>query len=152
MVPCHALIPTLQATILLPCSDDFVMHSVRDRVPERIVHHPDLRRMTLLISMTWAVALTIMTGGAIIPVAAKLHPTNPHPVNVVATYVVGFGPLLLAFPVQWWLTKHYKAKMMGQYQRHLMTQQQQQQSRAGCRREWRQAGDKLVRPTTADMV
>lgn len=202
----------MQATIVLPCMDNFVMTSVKDRVPERIWSKPDLKRMTCLISTTWAVALTVMTAGeccgpdtwpragkvvfvrspgsalqapcvysarlprapliklwehsmpkallkltagaseycsallathctalamccplllpagAAIPVAAKLHPTDPSALNVVGSYVLGFAPLFLAFPVQWWLTKHYKAKMMAQYQQYLQHKAQLQQA------------------------
>jgi len=117
-----SLPPSLQATILLPCTDNFVMHSVRDRLPPEAVNTPLARRMALLIALTWATALTLMTAGASIPIAVKLHPTWPHPGNMVATYVLGFGPLLMAFPIQLAVAHVYKKKLMAQFQ-----QQQQQQ-------------------------
>lgn len=119
--PCLPPPTPLQATILLPCCDNFVMHSVRDRLPPEAVNTPLARRMALLIALTWATALTLMTAGASIPIAVKLHPTWPHPGNIVASYVLGFGPLLMALPIQLAIAHVYKKKLIAQFQ-----QQQQQ--------------------------
>lgn len=101
------------------------MHSIRDRVPDHVARLPLMRRMAFLIALTWAIALTIMTAGAIIPVVAKLHPTKPSPANIIATYVLGFGPLLLAMPVQHIISHVYRKKMMQQLQAHREQQERE---------------------------
>lgn len=95
------------------------MHSIRDRVPPHVARLPLMRRMALLIALTWAISLTLMTAGAIIPIVAKLHPTQPHPGNMIATYILGFGPLLLALPIQHIISHVYRKKKTKQQQEHL---------------------------------
>jgi hypothetical protein len=131
---CPCLLPALplslppppQATILLPCTDNFVMHSVRDRIQEPIIRHPLVKRMALLISLLWAVALTIMTAGAAIPVTLARNPqlTPMRGIKIVVP-VLSFGPLLLAVPLQLIIAHIYRKKIAQHYQ-----QQQQQQAAA----------------------
>jgi hypothetical protein len=133
--------------------DNFVMHSVRDRVPDRLTHHPLMRRMTTAISCTWAVALSLMTVGAVIPLAMRLPPKQPSALNIVCSYVLGFGPLLLAFPVQWVLTRHYKKRMMAQFHAHQQQQQQEQEKQEKEQQEQQekqQQGKGGVQVVTAD--
>lgn len=104
----------MQATIILPCTDNFVMHTVRDRVPDHVARLPLMRRMALAIALTWALALTIMTAGSAIAVAARLHPAVRTREAVIAANVLGFGPLLLALPVQFVLSHVYRKRLMRQ--------------------------------------
>jgi hypothetical protein len=78
--------------------------------------------MALLIALSWAIALTLMTAGAIIPIVAKLHPTQPHRGNMIATYVLGFGPLLLALPIQHIISHVYRKKLTKQQQARLQAE------------------------------
>lgn len=102
------------ASILLPCTDNFVMHTVRDRVPDNVARLPLMRRMALLIALVWATALTLMTAGAALPVYDKLHhpAAGPHRAGMIATYVLGFGPLLLAVPIQHTISHIYKKRVL----------------------------------------
>jgi hypothetical protein len=144
-----------QSTIILPCTDNFVMHSIRDRVPPHVSRLPLMRRMALLIALTWAISLTIMTAGATIPIAVKLHPTWPHPGNIIATYVLGLGPLLLALPIQHIISHVYRKKLMKQQQAHLQAEAAAAAAAAGAgmagasvsvdqRQEGRKEGDDAV--------
>jgi hypothetical protein len=102
------------------------MHSVRDRIQEPIIRHPLVKRMALLISLLWAVALTIMTAGAAIPVTLARNPqlTPMRGIKIVVP-VLSFGPLLLAVPLQLIIAHIYRKKIAQHYQ-----QQQQQQAAA----------------------
>jgi len=102
------------ATIILPCTDNFVMHTVRDRVPDHVARLPLMRRMALAIALTWALALTIMTAGSAIAVAARLHPAVRTREAIIAATVLGFGPLLLALPVQFVLSHVYRKRLLRQ--------------------------------------
>lgn len=106
--------PLLKASILLPCTDNFVMHTVRDRMPDTVARLALVRRMALLIALVWATALTLMTAGAALPVYDKLHhpSAGPHKAGMIATYVLGYGPLLLAVPIQHTISYVYKKRLL----------------------------------------
>jgi hypothetical protein len=129
-VPLLSLPP--QATILLPCSDNFVMHTVRDRIPEPIVRNPLVKRMALLIALLWACALTIMTSGAAIPIALKNNPQlRPTRGINIAVPVLSFGPLVIAMALQFAITHVYRKKI-AQHYKQLQEQQQQAAAVAGA--------------------
>lgn len=102
------------------------MHSVRDKAPEQVVKTPLMQRMALLIALNWATALTLMTAGSIIPLATGLAPGQMPMGLMVVTYVLGYGPLLLALPIQMILMHVYRKKIRQRYQQHLQQPQPQQ--------------------------
>jgi hypothetical protein len=116
----------MQATILLPCNN-FVMDSVTDRVPDRIVNHPLIRRMALSVSVLWACALTVMTVAAIIPAATRKHPTDLTLMTILCGYVLGFGPLLVAMVLQHTITFVFRRKLKLELEQYMLQKQQQQQ-------------------------
>lgn len=76
------------------------MDNIRDRIPDRIARHPLAQAMALGISVTWAVALTVMGVAAVILAAAKFPPEQMKLAVILCGYVFGIGPLIIAIIVQ----------------------------------------------------
>jgi hypothetical protein len=89
-----------QWTILLPWFDCFVMDNVRDRLPDSVARHPLAQRMALLLSITWATALTVMAVAALVPAVADVPPGNMGLMIILCAYVFGIGPIVVATIVQ----------------------------------------------------
>lgn len=98
---CAAASPsTVQWTILLPCFDCFVMDNVRDRLPDSVARHPLAQRMALYLSITWAVALSVMSVAALVPAVASVPPGHMGLMIILCSYVFGIGPIIVATIVQ----------------------------------------------------
>lgn len=87
-------------TILLPCFDCFVMDNVRDRLPDSVARHPLAQRMALYLSITWAVALSVMSLAALVPAVASVPPGHMGLMIILCSYVFGIGPIIVATIVQ----------------------------------------------------
>jgi hypothetical protein len=90
----------LQWTILLPWFDCFVMDNVRDRLPDSVARHPLAQRMALLLSITWATALTVMAVASLVPAVADVPAGNMGLMIILCAYVFGIGPIIVANIVQ----------------------------------------------------
>lgn len=104
-----------QATILLP-GDNFVLQTVRDRVPEALSSHRIIKRMALYIAAVWASALTVMTVSSIVPAALKHHPTNISLTTIICGYVFGFGPMAVAMIAQHVIAHIFRKRLRRELQ------------------------------------
>ncbi|KAF6265961.1 hypothetical protein COO60DRAFT_771840 [Scenedesmus sp. NREL 46B-D3] len=120
-------------TILLPCFDCFVMDNVRDRLPDCVARHPLAQHMALALSITWAVALSIMAAAALVPAVANVPPGSMGLMIILCSYVFGIGPIIVATLVQAIISYVFKKRIRATIQ--AMTQQRAADTAAAAAEE-----------------
>lgn len=91
--------------------DNFVMQSVKDRLPPTVVSHPLAHAMTLWIAGVWHAALLIMLAGSIVNLRLQRHPTEVTTAAIVCVYVLGIGPMLIAVVLQKIIVRVYRPRL-----------------------------------------
>ncbi|KAF8071074.1 SK1 [Scenedesmus sp. PABB004] len=99
------------ATVLLPCCQPFVHDYVLDRLPPRAADHPLALRMSTVLSCVWAAALSVMAAAAVVPGATRTPPGVVNATVIVCSYVLGFGPLLVATVAQAFIKRSYAKRL-----------------------------------------